>query len=580
MADVTPAVPQIMPGPNFDRDARVPRHLLKRSSLIAAIGLLLLVLWTLWMLVHRRDHLMFADTLLSNYFAYRQDLALAPLIILFVGICPFVPPLARRPNVLSRCGVGTAVAAAIGAFTVAYAGSLLVFGSFGLSLDEFMANFDARILRNGALFASVPTEWRTMTAALQPTFLLEVSDGEVWSSAYLPGNAAIRALLGNLANPVMAAASLLLLATSTQFLVTAMTPYAMTAHLALNLAWLWLVLDDRRWNRVLALAVSFLASGLHQMAFHPLFAAPLLLWLWSEGKKDRAMLYGGALIAIILFWINYWPIAMAISGVVPTSGPNLGGSFFLTRVFLAIDDAMQPLSASFTTDNFLRLLSWQNPLLLPLVAAVCVTLRRQPSIARAMLGGIGLMLVFLLVVIPYQGHGWGYRYLHGYLGSFALLGAFGWSTVRDRGGADAGRLRTAALVSLLISLLVLLPLRGYQAHAFAEPYRKADQRLTQIPADVLIVEADGRWYAQDLVRNDPFLTNRPLRLLAEKLSSSQAQRLCATYRVRIIDRNSPELAGLRPIAPTAAGTVHLQHLHQAGCGEDAAPVPRGRREVE
>src|SRR3546814_6175702 len=31
-----------------------------------------------------------------------------------------------------------------------------------------------------------------------------------------------------------------------------------------------------------------------------------------------------------------------------------------------------------------------------------------------------------LLLLVYQGHGWGYRYLHGLIGAFCLLGGFGW----------------------------------------------------------------------------------------------------------------------------------------------------------
>ena len=92
-----------------------------------------------------------------------------------------------------------------------------------------------------------------------------------WASAYLPVNAALHAVFSMagdawLTGPVLALLSLImlhavgrrtfpnrpdatfvaviLLATSSQFLFTAMTPYAMTAHLALNLAWLWLFLRE------------------------------------------------------------------------------------------------------------------------------------------------------------------------------------------------------------------------------------------------------------------------------------------------------------------------------------------------
>src|SRR6185369_7896650 len=87
-----------------------------------------------------------------------------------------------------------------------------------------------------------------------------------------------------------------------QLLVTAMTPYAMSAHLALNLAWLWLVLRGGKLGHGAAAGVAFLATGLHQIVFHPLFAAPFVLELWLARRWKPALLHTCAYAAIGLFW--------------------------------------------------------------------------------------------------------------------------------------------------------------------------------------------------------------------------------------------------------------------------------------
>ena len=74
---------------------------------------------------------------------------------------------------------------------------------------------------------------------------------------------------------------------------------------------LWLVLDDRPLSRAGAVGVSFLACGLHQVIFHPLFALPFLPWLWARGRRWTAILYLVAIVAFTLFWLNYWTIALA-----------------------------------------------------------------------------------------------------------------------------------------------------------------------------------------------------------------------------------------------------------------------------
>jgi hypothetical protein len=85
--------------------------------------------------------------------------------------------------------------------------------------------------------------------------------------------------------------SALLVATSSQVLVTSMASYAMTAHLTLNLIWLRMFLRDDKIGHGAAIAVGFLASGLHQLIFHPLFVAPFVVRLWASGRRPLALAY-------------------------------------------------------------------------------------------------------------------------------------------------------------------------------------------------------------------------------------------------------------------------------------------------
>src|SRR5262249_9974976 len=175
---------------------------------------------------------------------------------------------------------------------------------FALSLDEFMAEFDATIIASGRLLAPVPAEWRDYVPALQPVFRLAVPENAYLISSYLPVNAALRAVFLVLGEPALAGAILagaavlalygvarklwpdrpdaavvgvVLLVSSSQFLITAATPYAMTAHLALNLVWLWLFLRDTRASHGMAAVVAFAACGPQHGGFPSLFAAPFVL---------------------------------------------------------------------------------------------------------------------------------------------------------------------------------------------------------------------------------------------------------------------------------------------------------------
>ncbi len=86
--------------------------------------------------------------------------------------------------------------------------------------------------------------------------------------------------------------AVLLLAASAQFLLMAMTSYAMSAHLALNTIWLWLYSRPERRRFYLAPVVGVLAIGLHQPIVHALFVAPFLFRLGfrsENGARSRFM---------------------------------------------------------------------------------------------------------------------------------------------------------------------------------------------------------------------------------------------------------------------------------------------------
>jgi hypothetical protein len=537
---------------------------LSRSSRVASY---FLVAFSLYVVLVHAAGTNYASRELSNYFAYHQDLVVAPIVLAFLLLIVFVriktPIDLPIPNRLAILAVSVTV------FALCYGGAFVVFHRFDLSMDEVMADFDMRIIREGHLFAPLAPQWRDLRDALQPIFLLQVPGAQVWSSSYLPGNAAIRALFdavgdAALTAPTEAAASILLVygiahklqpgdrtfaavaallfATSSQLLITGMTSYSMTGHLVCNLAWLWLVLHDRPWSRVGAVVVTFIATGLHQLAFHPLFVAPFILWLAYQRRWGVMFFYAGALCAAALFWALYWPIALNLSGIEPQAAASMGGGFLIDRIIDMVTTAFNWISVVHTVDNLLRLITWQNPLVWPLFIVAATTLRRQPPIAVTLLGGILLIFAALLVVMPYQGHGWGYRYLHGLLGNFVLLAAFGWRTVFPRGEQDEKLIPQPLLLSVLVSLLVLLPIRALQAHAFASPYQRADQAISHMKADLVIVDATGRWYAQDLVRNDPFLTNRPIRIIADDAVMERAPTLCAHKHVALVHFASPEFA--------------------------------------
>jgi hypothetical protein len=452
-------------------------------------------------------------------------------------------------------------------------GTHLVYQRFGLAMDEFMADFDAQIIASGRLLASITPDWRDYVPALQPVFRLELPGNAYWSSGYLPMNAAIRAIFVLLGAPALqgivlagmaivsvfaiarrlwpdrpdaAVVATALLACSSQFLIAAMTPYAMTAHLALNMIWLWLFLRDTRSAHALAGAVAFVACGLHQIIFHPLFAAPFILSLVRARRWKLAAWYVAAYAAIGLFWVLYWAIVLRIVHAPMAQSADVGMGYFLERIAGMLDFSLSGFF--YMLLNLLRFLAWQSPIAIPLAFVGLIANRDRRGTIVDFAAGIALTLTAMLVLMPFQGHGWGYRYLHGFLGGLALMAAQGWIRVTDGGEKTARTPGLALGASVLVSLLVVLPWQAYQVHAFVEPYVAASRAIARAKADIVIVDPAGIWYGQDLVRNDPLLRTRPKVLGLPWLDATHLAELCRRYDVAIFDRADARRLGMRTVS--------------------------------
>jgi hypothetical protein len=495
--------------------------------------------------------------------------------------------LPRVPDVLSGRLV---LAIAIAVLAIAAAGTWLVFADFALTRDEIMANFDAAFLASGRLIGTPPVEWQPYLDALSPKFMLEIPPSAGWISSYLPGNAALRAIgertIGmGWVNPILAAlsiltlfaiarrilpmdraaavASALLAASSAQFLTMAMTPYAMTAHLAFNLFWLWGFTRNNRLGDVCAIAAGFVATGLHQLIFHPLFVAPFILHLWLRKERGRALFYVLSYAAISLFWVSYWQLVLSGAGVEKGAASAAGASFLLARIAVLFADLSidAPLTMGF---NLLRFIAWQNPLLIPLAIASWPAIRSDEGIARPLAAGILLTIAAMLVLIPWQGLGWGYRYMHGMIGSFCLLAAYGWRTLDD---FDGRRFVLAATTA--VALLLFLPFQLKLAHDYAEPRARAFAKATSTDADVvLIVPAEDLF--DDLVRNLPDLSNRPKVMDLRKLSPAQIEALCRSHSLALFDIRHSVSIGFPRAATSNEIRKYSARPGQVGC---ATPLP-------
>lgn len=532
---------------------------------------------------------------LTTLYARVQDLPVAVITMTFLAIAFLLRKPSSAPPGRSLVLSPWMIGAGLIAFALfAWALRIHVLFDLDLSRDEQMARFDAGILGSGHLFQTVPAVWRPFFTAFNDEFLLTIGDHEGWVSNYLPGNAALLATLGTiipsaLVFPLLTATGgvalwsiarhlwpqdrsaqtlvLILFLGSSQVLLTATTTYAMSAHLALNLVWLALFLRNRPWSHGLALLVGLLATGLHQPIFHPLFVAPFFLAMLLERRFGLLAVYLAGYLAIALVWL-VWPIWIAGMGSHPPL-PGHSSVGFGDRL-LAILKLPSATSLWVQCANALRFLTWQHLALLPLVLAGLPAVRRDPLALALALGLVGIFAA-LFILLPLQGHGWGYRYAHGFIGNACLLAGYGWRRLERLGQAP----RTFVLLASLLTFAVLVPTHIVMARTFIAPVAQAQAVVRNSGNDVTIVENDGVAFGNDLVINAPDLSNRPLRLGASELTVDEIRTLCRTHRLSFV--TAPELNPVRRLyeqpprtgpSPTMerlmAAAAHLDCIAQRG----------------
>lgn len=441
-----------------------------------------------------------------------------------------------------------------------WAGNYLVFRNVGISRDENMAIFDQQIFSRGALMWPIPIEWRDMLDPLNRLFTIVVGANEYWVSGYLPLNSAARALVALVADPALtsplfvilgavsiwfvarklwpdsqraAALAVVLMVTSSQVLITSMTPFAMSMHLGLNLLWLALFLKDRRHTHVAAAAVGFLATGIHQPLFHPLFALPFFVLLLTQRRWRLLLFYGAAYSLIAAFWV-WWPGWILSQGTSPSAVIQCSeGMCSSVSIFDRLLELLRKITAAnlwLTSANLLRFVTWQHPILLPLAIFGVISCWRAEPIVRALAAGLLLPILFLAIVLPWQGHGWGYRYVHPVLGNAILLACYGFHRIETSGLS----LRRPLILTTAAAALLLV-VHGVMAARLAAPYAQLRNELATIDADVVIVDTGGAPFGPDVVVNRFDLSNRPKFLIAKLVKVEDIPELCRHSSIGFFD---------------------------------------------
>ncbi len=488
------------------------------------------------------------ETLSSLYLFVAQDKFVALLTAGFLLLAYYVrlPITSKFANWDSKHIRWLLVAT----FLLAVIFRVVIHHSFDLSLDEFMPSFQARIFQSGQLLAPISADALKVNENLQPFFTYVNPEHGLWASYYRPVHAALIALFSvflhaDLLNPFMAVLSVwaiadiarrifpehpeapllaaIMLVVSPQFLATAGTGFSFTSHLAFNLIWLAMFLRGSMAGHITAALVGFFAVGLHQVHVHPLFVTPFLaaLLLGRFGPRKALVPYFisyGLALPIWMAWpeISIW-LQTGDASILPTSVMEIDyikDYFQYTDNVAKVEDS---LNTFFLATNLFRFWLWISPALLILVF---VALRYVKTIGQIpILAGLGFALMVLAthILMPNQMHGWGARYYQPVLGNFILFALGGYFAAQRPG--MAAQLKQVVATLLVVSAVILLPIRAFQIEAKIAPRAAVQQALSKLNADVVFIEPDQIWFAADFVRNDPYLTNRPIISINKNLDS-------------------------------------------------------------
>jgi hypothetical protein len=326
--------------------------------------------------------------------------------------------------------------------------------------------------------------------------------------------------------PVLAVnLALLLLALSPQFLAMAMTKFAWTAHLCGSLFWLWLFTHPNRLLFLLTPVLGALLIGLHQPHVHPLMAAPFVLrllyrWQWRAFAWFAACYLLGA-------W-GWYRVFLLLR----PSAFGAGGD--LNNLLSTQTSSIVPIALSliFATFHAVTLLAWTTPVMVPFLGLFLLTWKQQPALVQDSFFAVALTFLFYLSFPHPQGHGWGFRYLHAVYGLLALVAAAGGLALyREGWHSQVARVLAA---SVLFSLLVQIPWRIYEIRAMVRPLALTWNYIATRPTDFVIVRTSDFWYSWDLIRNDPWLRQKPLVFNGDKLTPAQWADLKSKGSVTVI----------------------------------------------
>ncbi|PTY05329.1 hypothetical protein DB346_01815 [Verrucomicrobia bacterium LW23] len=465
---------------------------------------------------------------------------------------------------------------AVATLIFSFAGTWLVCLNYPLSLDEYMADIQAHFYLAGKTRAPVPDEWLPWVYSITPGFVIYLPTEKVWVGPYLPFASMLRApflAIGaeTLCSPLMLAAGVLfaaalarrlwpekadeaglmaaiMLVFSAQAQITAMTPYSMTAQLLFALAWLYCFTLPgwRQW--ILPPVIGGLAIGLNQPTVHACFVLPFLVRLVLCRRWGMTLVYGAIYLAACLVWKDWYYLSRPAE--VSDAGKTVASIF-------EVPDILNVLLMWMSLGRFA---AWHLIALIPLAllggyaawrrgyfhldrpaSAPAGATFTTPQILQDLTAGI-LVTILLYLTFKYsQGHGWGYRYLHGVLANFVLLAAAGWLMLREKLEWNAA----ASWFSVsLVAMAGIMPFYCWLTYSVTAPFARAQALINSQQADMVVVPDDVIWYGGDLIRNNPVALQKPVLVSRFRLPQAAEDQLRGKPGVVFMDEKTMAAQGL------------------------------------
>ena len=99
------------------------------------------------------------------------------------------------------------------------------------------------------------------------------------------------------------------------------------------------------------------------------------------------------------------------------------------------------------------------------------------------------------------------------------------------------------------ALLILLPVHALQMHGYLSPYTRANAAIGASKSEAVVIETISIYHGIELIRNDPYLRNRPLIFDIEQLDEPMIRELCSRMSVSVFDGKEAARYGVTTFDP-------------------------------